>query len=337
MIDRRCSLIRIDLNFLCGLLFHILALIPLHDHLRFVDPDIPSRVNWCVNLNLVVVEVIHELLQLTMRVIPLVIVVQVIRRVVFHRLVLRTRQIRRTLLLLLLLGLVSRLDEGFGGCEAVCGRIEAYIHFVVGHREVRQVHLDHVVAETALFRQLVNLIFVFLLEILNLLLHLLQRQVQLFIQFVQLSVLICCLVVFLCDLIIFFFKYIYSLVKNFNRIFKSVRIWKPILLLELFHVAKVELRDRRGPILRLRVFILYPLCDSINGGVHQLVKINRVLWIQNLVIVYSAARLFKFFTLLDSANAAPKGVLKFPLQFLHFLLLRPQLIVQLDIFGFLFS
>ena len=55
------------------------------------------------------------------------------------------------------------------------------------------------------------------------------------------------------------------------------------------------------------------------------------------MIVYSAARLFKFFTLLDSANAAPKGVLKLPLQFLHFLLLRTQLIVQLDIFGFLFS
>ena len=232
---------------------------------------------------------------------------KMIRWIVFHGLVLRPRQIWGALLLLL--GLVRGLYERFRCRETISGRIEANIHFIVGHGEIWKVHFDHVVAKTAFFRELINLIFVFLLQILNLLLHLFQGQVQFFIQFVQLSILICRFVVFLCDLVIFFFKYIYSLVKNFNRIFKSMRIWKPILLLELFHVAEIELWNRWRPIFWFWMFILYPLCNSIYGGVHQLIEINRILRIQNLMIVNSAG-LFKFLSFPHCTSSTSKCVLK---------------------------
>ena len=310
MIYWRSCLIRIDLNLLCGLLLHVLALVSLNNHFRFVNSDITCGVNRCINFYLIVVKIIHELLKLAVWVIPLVIVMKMIWWIVFHSVVLRPSQIWRTLLLLL--GLVCRLYERFRCGKTISGRIETNIDFIIGHGEIGEIHFDHVIAKTAFFGELINLIFVFLLEILNLLLHLFQRQVQFFIQFVQLSILICGFVVFLCDLIIFFFKYIYSLVKNLNRIFKSVCIWKPILLLELFHIAEIELWNRWRPIFWFWMFILYSLCKSIYRWVHQLIEINRILRIQNLMVINSS-RLFKFFSILDCTSTTPKSVFKLSL------------------------
>ncbi len=106
------------------------------------------------------------------------------KRCILHCLVLRPHQIRLTLLLLLLLLLLlclRRLDERLGGGEAVSGRVKAHIHFVVGHREVRKVHLYHVVAKTAFLRKHAYFILIFLFQSLHFLLHLLQSQVKLFV------------------------------------------------------------------------------------------------------------------------------------------------------------
>ena len=179
MIDRRGCLIWIDLNLLWGLLLDVLALISFDNHFRLVYTDITSRIDWRIYLHLIVVEIIHELLQLTVRIVPLMVVMQMIWWVIFHSLVLRTCQVRWALLLLLCL--ICRLNERLRCRETISGGIKADIDFVIRHREVREIHLDHVVAKTAFFRQLVQLIFVFLLEVLHLLLHLLQCQIQLLI------------------------------------------------------------------------------------------------------------------------------------------------------------
>jgi hypothetical protein len=50
-------------------------------------------------------------------------------------------------------------------------------------------------------------------------------------------------VIFLGKLIIFFFEDTYSLVEHLDGFLESVGVAEPILLLELFHISKVELRD----------------------------------------------------------------------------------------------
>ena len=67
--------------------------------------------------------------------------------------------------------------ERFGCGKAICGGVEADVNLIIGHCEVGQVHLDHVVAKAALLGQLAELVFVLLLQLLHLLLHLLQCQV----------------------------------------------------------------------------------------------------------------------------------------------------------------
>lgn len=51
--------------------------------------------------------------------------------------------------------------------------------------------------------------------------------------------------VLLSDLVVFFFKYANPLIKYFDRVFKPVCVRKPVLLLKLLHVSKVQLRDTR--------------------------------------------------------------------------------------------
>lgn len=140
--------------------------------------------------------------------------------------------------------------------------------------------------------------------------------------------------VLLCGLIIFFFKNVYSLVEHFNRIFKSMSIGKPILLLELFHIAEIKFGYWGRPIFRFWMLVLYPLSDSINRRVHQLIEVYGVLWIQHLVIV-DPHGLFEFLAFFDGPSSTPQGILKPPLKLLHLFLLRSQLIVQLNILRFL--
>ena len=161
-------LIRIHLHLLSRLLLYIFALISFDDHLWFIYPNIVSWVYSCIDLNLVIIKIVHKLLQLTMRVIPLVFM---IRRVVLHCLVLRSRKVRLLLLCL------RRLYERFGCGKAICCSVEADVNLIIGHGEVGKVHLDHVVAKAALLGQLAELVLVLLLQLLHLLLHLLQCQV----------------------------------------------------------------------------------------------------------------------------------------------------------------
>jgi len=57
------------------------------------------------------------------------------------------------------------------------------------------------------------------------------------------GILISRLVIFLGELIIFFFEDAYSLIEHLDGVLESVGVAEPILLLELFHISKVELRD----------------------------------------------------------------------------------------------
>jgi hypothetical protein len=81
------------------------------------------------------------------------------------------------------------------------------------------------------------------------------------------------------------------------------------------------------------MLVLDPLSYHVNGGVHQLVKVDCVL----LLVMINTHQEAHFLTIglwLVGARAF-QVFLKFPLQLLIFFLFRPELIVKLDVFSLL--
>lgn len=160
-----------------GLLLDVLAAV-LHDHLGLSEvrcvrhPILRVVLHGTTRIDpALVIEVVHELLELARTVHRLgVLTGQGRVRVRFHRLAVLSVEC----LLLLLVVLLLLLNEALAGGEAVGGCVEADVDLVVGHGEVAEVQIDHVVAEGALLGQLPELVLALALDRLHLLLHLLE-------------------------------------------------------------------------------------------------------------------------------------------------------------------
>lgn len=155
---------------------------------------------------------------------------------IFHCLV--SRSVHRGCLLLLL-WIILLLYKWFRSSKTICSCIKTNIYFIIGHGEIWKIHFYHIVAETAFFRKLSELVLTFPLNSLHLLVHLFKSEIKFLIQLIKLCVLVCSFMIFLSELIVFLFKNTNPLIKNFDRFFQSMSIWKPVLFLKFFHTFEI--------------------------------------------------------------------------------------------------
>lgn len=141
--------------------------------------------------------------------------------------------------------------------------------------------------------------------------------------------------VFLGQRVVFLLKGADALVEHLDGVFEAVGVGEPVLLLELLHALEVELGHTRRAVLALGILILNSPRNGVDRGVHQLVELDGVRVAHLLVVVDTR-----------KPDAAPVVVrwqrplvgfafFKASLEFLHFLLLVAQLVVELDVLGLL--